>query len=388
MVNIGISLLFWVSFTLLIWTYFGYPLLMYIWAKIAPIKRSATDPIEPSVTILIPTYNEIDVIRRKIENSLALEYPKDKLTIIIVDDDSNDGTKEVIAEYEPDVILINKEVRSGKMQSVNIGMARADSDIVILSDASPDYEPHSITALMSQFRHPDIGVVVGTLAVWDEEKSVAKSAGLYWKYEAALRKWESRTGNTVAVHGNMFAIRRELFRPMTGQTINDEFSIAMEVIQQGYHVVYEPSAISYDHASTHMEDEFKRRVRINAGRYQALFDAGYLSGMPTFDDTFRLFSHKLLRPLAPILMILVLISNILLVALVPNWLYGILLFGQFIFYDLALLGWILSKRQIKIRVLNIFYFFVSTNIAALFGFWRWMRGSQAVTWQKRTTVES
>lgn len=393
-----ISVLFWISLLLFLWTYFGYPFMMYAWAKIRPHKIERED-WEPTVTLLIPAYNEIDVIERKLENAVNLNYPKDKLEVMLIDDGSDDGTLDVARRYveQHGITLIEKENRSGKMSSVNLGFEHAKGDIVILSDASPSYEADSIRILIRPLADESVGVVVGTLAVWDAENSVAKPAGLYWKYEAALRGWETKTGSTVAVHGNMFATRKTLFKPLTAGTINDEFSIAMEVLRAGKRVVYERDAVSYDDVSVTMEDEFKRRVRINAGRYQALFSAGYLNA-PTFDITFRLFSHKLLRPLTPLLMLGMLLGNLVAlfwvaapfrhIGLLTGWWAAFLWAGQMVFYGLALLGWLLERQNRRNRLLNVIYFFVSSNVAALFGLWRWIRGSQKVTWQKRTSVAS
>jgi poly-beta-1,6-N-acetyl-D-glucosamine synthase len=391
-----VSLLFWLNFAILGWTYFGYPLFMYIWARFAPKGVDKDDNLLPSITLLIPAFNEEDVIRRKIENSLSLDYPTDKLQILVIDDGSDDTTASIVQEFRSQgVILITKMARSGKMSSVNMGFDQAVGEIVVLSDASPNYANDSLRLLVRSFANVNIGVVVGTLALWDVEQAVAKSAGLYWKFESALRSWESRTGSTVAVHGNMFAIRRSLYRPLNTSTINDEFSIAMEVIRQGYRVVYEPEAISYDDASSNMGEEFKRRVRINAGRYQALFSSGYLK-MPTINMTFRLISHKLLRPLTPVFMLLLFVLNIFALVLsdgrgnlfqfvLSGWWALLLLSGQILFYFLALLGWYREKQSRPIRILNIPYYFVSMNLAALVGLWRWLSKTQSVTWQKRIT---
>lgn len=390
---IFIALLFWASFLLFLWTYFGYPFFMFLWAKLRPLPIQKSD-IFPSLTLLIPAYNEADVIRKKIENALELSYPPDRYHILVVDDGSTDGTAEIVGEFAArGVTLLQQPQRGGKIGGVNRGFAEATTEIVVLSDASPMYEKESLPILVKSFADPKVGVIVGTLRVWDQEAGVSKQAGLYWKYEAALRKWESRTGSTVAVHGNMFAVRRSLYRPLPTTTINDEFSIAMEVIRQGYRVVYEPAAVSYDEASASMQDEFNRRVRINAGRYQALFSSGYLRA-PTLNIGFRLYSHKLLRPLVPVLMALLLITNVLGLVmsslgsyeffLLQPWWWGLMLAGQVAFYGLAWLGWQAEKQGRRSRLLNIPYFFVSTNLAALVGFWRWLRGTQRVTWQKRT----
>jgi poly-beta-1,6-N-acetyl-D-glucosamine synthase len=376
------EILFWVLGFLFFWTFFGYPLFMLLRSKIAPTLVKKDPNYKPSVTVLIAAYNEVDVIRGKIENSLQLDYPN--LEVLIVNDGSDDGTREIIEEYaDKGIRLVNQTQRGGKMGAVNRGFAEAKGDIVVLSDASPHYDNQALNILVQSFADSQVGVVVGTFLIWDFANSVAKPAGLYWKYEAALRKWESRTGSTVAVHGNMFGVRRHLFRPLTTGTVNDEFSIAMETLQQNQRVVYEPDALCYDSASDTMRDEFKRRARINAGRWQALFSAGYLSKAPTLDLKFRLFSHKLLRPLTPFLMIGLVITNILLVLGGGNWLYNLAISGQIAFYGLALLGYIAEQNGIKIKGLNVPYYFVSSNFAALVGLWRWVRNAQRVTWQKR-----
>lgn len=388
------AIIFWISFFLLFWTYFGYPLLMYLWASVAakPIQK---ENITPALTLLIPAYNEADVIGEKLENTVSLVYPKDKLQILAIDDGSDDGTAEIIESFaDSGVTLLRQKVRGGKMGAVNMGFEHASGEIVVLSDASPIYEKDSLQKLVRGFADSSVGVIVGSLKIWDTDAGVAKQAGMYWKYEAALRKWESKTGSTVAVHGNMFAIRRHLYKPLVKGTINDEFSIAMEANRQGFRVIYEPDAVSYDAASSSMQDEYNRRVRINAGRYQALFNAGYLKA-PNVQMAFRLFSHKFLRPLAPIFMILMLVANLLtvilpvadgspLLLLQGGWGWLVLV-GQIGFYLLAWLGAIFERRGYrKIAIFSIPYFFVSSNFAALIGLWRWASGRQKVTWKKRT----
>lgn len=387
------ALLFWFSFLLLFWLYFGYPLLMLVWAKLyaRPVRRADDTP---RVTLLVPVHNEGDVIRHKLENSLALNYPADRLQVLVIDDGSDDDTVEIIDSFVAQgITAIHQPERRGKMVAVNTGFDHATGEIVVLSDASPIYDQEALRLLVQSFADPSVGVVVGTLATRDAQTGVAKNVGLYWRYESALRKWESMTGSTVAVHGNMFAIRKALFRPLSSGTINDEFSLAMEVIRQGYRVVYEPKAMSYDDASVSMQDEVARRSRINAGRYQALFSSGYLR-MPNLNMLFRLVSHKLLRPLAPVLMIVMFAANTLALLGASDdphllWLRGawgvVIWLGQVAFYGLAALGWQMERRQQKPPIfLSVPHFFVSTNAAGLIGLWRWLRGSQRVTWQKRT----
>ncbi len=389
-----VAVVFWLSLFLLCWMYFGYPLLMWVLSRwrAHPVHRADHTP---TLTLLIPAYNEADVIRAKLENCLELDYPRDAYQVLVVDDGSDDGTREMIIELqERGVMAILQPQRQGKMAAVNAGFAHARGEIVVLSDASPIYKSDALRLLVRPFADPTVGVVVGALVTRDRDTGVAKQAGMYWRYESALRRWESRTGSTVAVHGNMFAIRKSCFRPLKTGTINDEFSLAMEAIRQGYRVIYEPAAISYDDASLSMQDEVNRRTRINAGRFQALFSAGYLR-TPNASIAFRLISHKMLRPFAPIFMLLMLAANILTVLAgssdphlfkLTGW-WGILvLAAQLAFYALAAIGWRMETRgQKPPLVIGIPYFFVSTNFAALIGLVRYLRGSQRVTWTKRTT---
>lgn len=387
------ALIFWISFLLLFWVYFGYPLVIFLWAKFysRPVQKAA---ITPSLTLLIPVYNEGDVIRQKLENSISLDYPADRFEVLVVNDGSDDDTPEILEEFASrGVKVIHQPQRQGKMAGVNTGFEHASGEIVVLSDASPIYETDALRLLVESFADETVGVVVGTLATRDAGTGVSQNVGLYWRYESALRRWESKTGSTVAVHGNMFAIRKSCFRPLSAGTINDEFSLAMETIRQGLRVVYEPDAISYDDASASMEDEVKRRSRINAGRYQALFSSGYVR-MPNLNTAFRQVSHKLMRPLAPIFMILMLVANTLALTDAGDtphllWLrgwWGVLIWlGQVAFYALAVLGWRAERSERgRSRLLSVPYFFVSTNLAALVGLARWISGAQRVTWQKRS----
>jgi cellulose synthase/poly-beta-1,6-N-acetylglucosamine synthase-like glycosyltransferase len=379
---------FWISLGLAGWTYLGYPATMALRSRLRPHPVRKADH-SPTLTLLVPAYDEADVIRAKLENALALDYPRDRLQILVVDDASRDETAAIAKEFEPrGVTLVRQPHRSGKMSALNRGFREATGEIVVLSDASPLYDTRALGNLVRAFADPEVGAVVGALGVLDAESGVSAQAGMYWRYEAALRRFESLTGSTVAVHGNMLAVRRALFRPLPPATVNDEFSIAMEVIRAGYRVVEEPAALSYDAASSAMRDEFERRARINAGRYQALFSAGYLRAAGP-GIRLRLFSHKLLRPLVPVFMVLMLLANAAALAR-PRRMAGggwwpVALGGQTTFYGLAGLGWLAERRRRRGGVLlDLPYFFVGTNLAALAGLWRFLRGTQPITWEKRT----
>ena len=399
----ALAIIIWLCLLVLLYTFFGYPLLAALLAKLRP-RPARRAEIRPSLTMIIPAHNEIDVIERKLENTLALDYPRDLLEVLVVDDGSEDNTADVVARYaDRGITLLRQIPRQGKMAAVNRGVSEARGEIIVLSDASPDYVPAALKSAVSYFADPEVGVVSGQIRIWDSESAVEKPAGLYWRYQEKIRLWESKSGTTVGVNGNFFAFRKALYRPLSTNTINDEFTIAMQIATQGYRVLYDPEALTYDHASGTMSDEFARRARINAGRYQALFDTSFLS-LRHPGLTFRLISHKLLRPLAPLFMIALLAASILRaitvgipsrlpnwsdLVLIRGWIAWLLLVSQAFIYGLAALGWLCERQGWrKGRLLSTPYFFVSGNLAALAGLYRYLTRRQAVTWQKRSIQEA
>ncbi len=377
----------------------GYPLLMVLRAKIRPhlVRR---EPVTPHVTVLVAAYNEADVIERKVRNTLALDYPRELLELVVVDDGSTDGTAEIVEGLADRGVRLERQTpRQGKSSAVNRGMTQARGEIVILSDASAELEPGALRAALRNIADPEVGAVSGTVRLWDSASGVEVPAGLYWRYQERLCVWESATGSTVGVNGNLFAFRKSLFRALAPDTINDEFTIAMTIASLGYRVIHEPSAITYDHASASMSDEVARRARINAGRFQALFDTAFLSTERP-ELTFRLVSHKLLRPFVPLFMIGLLVTS-----LAQAWLIGeahsivpaaseiervltwLLVSGQVIVYGLAGVGWYGERwGGPRPRVAAVPYYFVSSNLAALMGLFRYATGRQGVAWKKRQPV--
>ncbi len=381
-----LDLVIWVSLTALVYTFVGYPLLMAVWARVRPNPvRSA--PITPRVTLLICAHNEEDVLERKLENALALDYPRESLEILVVDDGSTDHTAAIARRFAArGVRLESQSPRQGKSLAVNLGVARATGELVVLSDASPDYAANALGNAVRHFADPTVGVVSGRIRLKDSASMVEVPAGLYWKYQELLCVWESATGTTVGVNGNLFAFRRELFTPLTADTINDEFTVAMDIAKRGYRVLYDPEAITHDIVSSSMSDEVARRARINAGRYQALLQTSFLS-LDNVGLTFRLVSHKLSRPLAPLFMIALLIACVAESLRTDDVVAASLLGGQALLYGTAWIGWIAERRRWpKIRIVAVPYFFVSGNVAALIGLYRYVTGRQSVTWQKRSVA--
>ncbi len=381
-----LDLVIWGSLTALVYTFVGYPLLMAVWARVRP-NPVRSGPITPRVTLLICAHNEEDVLERKLENALALDYPRESLEILVVDDGSTDRTAEIARRFASRGVRLEAQTpRQGKSLAVNLGVARATGELVVLSDASPDYAANALRNAVRHFADPTVGVVSGRIRLKDSTSMVEVPAGLYWKYQELLCVWESATGTTVGVNGNLFGFRREFFTPLAPDTINDEFTVAMKIAKRGYRVLYDPEAVTHDIVSSSMSDEVARRARINAGRYQALLQTSFLS-LENVGLTFRLVSHKLSRPLAPLFMITLLIACVAESLCTDDLVAAALLGGQALLYGTAGIGWVAERRRWpKIRIVAVPYFFVSGNVAALIGLYRYVTGRQSVTWQKRSVA--
>ncbi|MEW6403157.1 MAG: glycosyltransferase family 2 protein, partial [Chloroflexota bacterium] len=291
-----VAFLFWFSVTLIVYTYFGYPILVTLFAK---TRRSALlqRGSPPSITLLIAAYNEEAVIEGKLRNSLALEYPRDKLQILVVSDGSSDRTPEIVGRFSADgVELMHSPERRGKMAAINRAMPHARGDVIVFSDANNYYQPDTLIHLTTPFSDEKIGAVSGSKVIDRGDGNLGASEGLYWKYESFIKKQESRLGSCTSVAGEIFALRKNLYAPPPNNIINDDFYIGMQAIRQGYRLVYVPEAKSSERVSASAKDEIIRRTRINAGRYQVISLASQvLPKSPLL--VWQIASHKFMRPL-------------------------------------------------------------------------------------------
>ncbi|MBK7175920.1 MAG: glycosyltransferase family 2 protein [Chloroflexi bacterium] len=359
-----------------------YPAIIALWARWRPATASS-GLYTPSVSLIITAYNEAAVMVEKLENSLALDYPTDLLEIIVVTDGSTDDTAVLAAKFQDRGIrLLHDPVRRGKSAAMNRATAVARGDIILFSDANAFYQPDALLKLLRHFQNGRVGGVSGNKTVKPGPGGVSQSSGLYWRYESAIKKWESQTGSTVAVVGEMFALRRTLFAPIPPEVINDDAYLATLVLRQGLSVLYEPEAVCWETASESTADELTRRRRISAGRYQLLFAPRWWPWRYPA-ALFQLVSHKFLRLLLPFFMILALVANTAVLLRRPkNFLMGLVFLGQLAVYMLAGLGWLAEKRQKKAKIPAAAYYIVSGNFSSLQGLWRLLSGKQSVLWEK------
>lgn len=382
--------LLWLSIGTIGYTYVGYPLILWLLARVVhPSNSAETDrPAStlPTVTLLISAYNEEATIAAKLENSLALDYPDAQMQILVAADGSDDETVAIVQTFaERGVDLSYTAVRDGKMAAINRAMAHVRGEIVLFSDANNVYREDTLQALIVEFKDDRVGAVSGAKVILRGDGALGDSEGLYWRYESFIKRQESRLGNCVGVAGEIFAMRRALFVPVPAGIINDDAYMAMDLLRRGYQIRYAPTARSYERVSVAAEDEIERRTRINAGRYQALAEARTLLPWQHPLVLWQILSHKFLRLALPLAMIGALVSNGLLVmlpgALATRWPLGLLAL-QLCFYLSALIG---NRYPLTGKLGKLLYlptFLVNGNWAALLGLLRYLRGGQKAQWQR------
>jgi len=386
------GLIFWFFVISIFYTYLGYPMLLTLLARFR--SKPKTNPATyPEVTLLIAAYNEEDVIKDKIENTLLLDYPKEKLQVIVAADGSDDGTAQIVQQYvSQGVELSHIPERQGKMAAINRAMTMARGDIVVLSDANNMFGRDAVSEMVKPFTDPSVGAVSGAKKIITDGNLLGESEGLYWKYESFIKEQETRLGTCTGAAAEILAIRREEFEPPPDYIINDDFYILMHIIKQGKRVIYAPGAHSFERVSSSPQGEITRRTRIIAGRYQAMTLSPRLLNWRRPLVVWQIVSHKFLRPLVPFAMIGALLANIgaliwqnpsqnpvIFLALPFNWLSLIL---QVLFYLLALAANIFKFKGKPGKILYIPAFLVNSNLAALVGFHRYITGRQTVLWDR------
>jgi len=372
--------LFRVSAAVLVYAYAGYPLLIGLLSRVLPRRWTGISSELPKVTLLISAYNEVCVMGAKLANSLALDYPKDRLEIMVVSDCSDDGTDAVVVRFASQgVRLVRQNTRLGKSAGLNLAVPQASGEVLVFSDANAMYRPDAIRQLVKHFGDPQVGYVVGNARYLDKtsDTQAAESEGLYWKLETWLKKKESAFYSVVGGDGALYAIRRELYTPLRSTDIND-FLNPLQIIGRGFLGVFEPAAVCYEEAAGTFSKEFRRRVRIISRSLDAVSSArGVLNPMQHTRHWFLLVSHKLLRWLAPVFMIAMLFSSALLWSL-PVFRVATLL--QIGFYALAFLGGLLQERGKNWRFVSIPFYFSLLNLASLVACFKWVSGDLSGTW--------
>jgi biofilm PGA synthesis N-glycosyltransferase PgaC len=387
-----LEIIFWLGLALVFYAYLGYGLVLWALVCLKRLLSTTNLPMVadlPEITLVVCAFNEEDWIRQKIDNSLALDYPRTLLHFCFVTDGSDDRTAEIVSTYPypPEVRwqLLHQPERRGKIAAFQRAMHQIKSPVVVSTDANTLVNPEALRRLVSHFNDPQVGAVAGEKRISMAEKEGASSAGegIYWKYESLLKKWDAELWSVVGAAGELFAIRTQCYEPVPPDTLVEDFYLTMRIAQRGWRVQYEPGAWAAEGASASVAEEMKRKVRIAAGGLQAVWRlAAVLNPFRYGVLSFQYISHRVLRwTVAPLSLPILLIINILL-SVEKGQIYTLLLWAQILFYLAALAGWVLEQRKLKVKALFVPYYFCLMNWAMYAGLVRLVRGKQSVLWEK------
>ncbi|MBI3185115.1 MAG: glycosyltransferase family 2 protein, partial [Myxococcales bacterium] len=357
--------LFWSAALLILYTYFLYPLILIGLDGLRQLlgnvrylrfggdrRKSLPFDLLPSVTVLIAAHNEATCIAAKVSNSLAIDYPRERLEVLVGSDGSTDGTDEIVRKARDPRVVLARAERSGKAGVLNRCIPMASGEIVVLTDANTMIDPGAVKKLVRHFADPDVGAVCGRLRLYNPTRRGYEESA-YWQYESLIKLYEGKHGAVIGANGGLYAIRRSLFTALPPSTIVDDFVIPLRILDRGYKVPYEPAAEATEETTEDYSKEFRRRARIAAGNFHSLrLLPGLLLPTAGF-AAFALWSHKVLRWFAPGLMALALAAN---VPLLSSRLYQLTLLAQLSFYALALAGRLGVLRGLPRKVASAAYY--------------------------------
>lgn len=375
-----LSAVLWFCSLALIHTYLLYPVVLATVTRIDSTGRRELPAELPTVSLVIAAYNEADVIAQKIENSLALEYPSEKLEIVVFSDASSDRTDEIVQSYaEEGIQLIRVEGRVGKTECQNVVAEQVDSEIIVFSDANSMYEPDAIRELIRVFK-PEVGCVVGELRYGDADGVEGEST--YWRYERLIKRFESQLGSVVTGNGSIYAVRNSAYVPLPQDAISD-FAEPLALIEDGHRVAYCPTAVAWEQTGSSVESELSRRIRIVTRSWNTLSNhTGLLNVLryPLFG--FKLLSHKVFRWLSPVFLVGVLVTSILLTVLTLGPLYLALVSFQIVFYCCAVIGAVGDRFGWQTHpVFHVPYYFVVSNYGMGRAIVNFLKRRNIVTWE-------
>lgn len=378
---------FWISLAVLIYTYAGYPVLLFVLValkKLVRKKRGANEYPLPPVTLVVAAYNEEEVIREKIRNTLQLDYPSALLDVVFVTDGSTDNTPTIVKEYAQ-IRLLHESGRKGKLAAMNRAVHDIKTGLVVFSDANGFLNPDALKKMVAHYADPAVGAVTGEKRIRPLAGSaVSGGEGLYWKYESLLKKLDSDLYTVVGAAGELFSVRRELYETLDNSVIIEDFVQSLNVCKKGFRVVYEPGAYSEEEASGGVKDEMERKVRIAAGGFQAMAMLGSLLNPFRYPVVgFQYISHRVLRwTLCPLALVLAGPAAALAAWTGGGGFYGWAAVAAGLFYAAAATGWVFAARNRKHRFLYLPFYFLFMHFCVFAGFARYVKRSQGAVWTK------
>lgn len=375
------ELIFWSSVATLIYTYLGYPLLL------AAVSRLRARPVRrqlgwtPVVTIIITAYNEERDLAAKLENTLALDYPAEKLEVLVVSDCSADRTDEIALSFAPRGVRLHRQrERQGKTAAQNSAVELARGEIILFSDATTLYRPDVLRVMMANFADPAVGCVAGRLLYVDPaDSSVGRGARSYWGYETFLKERESRINSLIGVSGCLYAVRRAAYVPLYEEACSD-FIIATKMVEQGLRTIYEPDAVCTEETNRRTDREMRMRVRVIAQTFTDLWrHRAMMNPLRSGFYAVQLLSHKVLRYAVPVFLLSIFVASLILAP--RSAFYALAALLQVGFYLAAPASWVLERSGVHVRLLALPQYFVLANVASLLAFYKFLRGERYARWE-------
>jgi len=365
---------------MLCYLFVGYPVLALTMGVVRQKRHRVDDSFRPTVTFIISAYNEEKDIREKLENTCHLQYPKDKLEVLVISDASSDQTDAIVREYEHEGISLRRMAeRGGKTVGLNAVVPSATGEFIVFSDANAIYQPDAIEKLVRNFCDPAIGCVTGDSQYINvEDSSAGKSEKTYWDYDRLLKVKESRSGSMVGSDGAIFAIRKELYAPLRPEDIND-FVLPLLIVSLGYRCIFEPEAVCEEGGTSHWREEFRRKIRVVNRSWAGLWRVKQLLNPFRYGwFAIQLFSHKLLRWLTPLFLFSLLVSSMSLISV--SSFYLVMAFAQLGGYTIGILGMASEKLSNSNRLVSVGAYFLLVNAASVLGIIKGLRGNTITIW--------
>lgn len=373
------TIAFWIFAAMIIYTYVGYALLIPIIALFFQ-RRTMKKDIEPKVTFLITAYNEGRSIAAKLENTISLDYPKDKLEVMVASDGSTDRTDETARGFaDRGVVLKRVEGRVGKTATQNEAVKAATGNIIIFSDATTKYSKDAIKKIVRNYAEKGVGAVSGRYEyVNPTGASVGIGTILFWKYENFIKSMQTRIRTITGCCGCIYSVRKEAYVPLPPDIISDLVE-PLKIIERGYRIVFEPEAIAYEETTEKTSEEFKMRIRvITRAMLGILYVKSLLNPFKYPFVAFQLISHKVLRWLIPFFLIGLLILNYFLLG---HWFYNMTFITQVIFYSAAMIGLISNAFGRSVKILAIPIYFCLVNSASLLALFKTILRQKVIKWE-------
>jgi poly-beta-1,6-N-acetyl-D-glucosamine synthase len=384
---IVLQIVFWIAVLLILHTYLGYPVGIYFKSR----RRMENEPAEsisdldlPSITVFIPAHNEERWIARKIENTLAFEYPRERVSIVVASDGSTDQTVAIASRYaDRGVEVRHDSIRGGKTALLNREIPTVGGEIVLVTDTSAQLSPETLRLLALNFVDPKVGCVTGPRVCLSTESSASEGEGLYWRYESWIKRSESRLGTCLGANGQIMAVRRSLFPKIPD--INDDFYVGMKVlIFDRAKVLFEPRAKALIPSAADLGGELERKIRTNVCFLRDMFYLTQALNPWESPVWWRFLSHHVMRRVVPFAMIVALATSLFLSR--ESGFYRVACLVQLTFYASSIAGFLLERLHFRLRIFYMPFYFSFANYAVLLAWIRWLRGKQQHAWQRTERI--